>query len=99
MKLAPTWPQTEDVSSVGVRLRQDGEKAQVQDVLHRGRLQVLEHLRPSLAARVVVEQQLQSAVVVELPGPQEAQEKGIVQPGPEIGLFLQSRASKHDLSE
>lgn len=66
-------------------------------MFHRGRLQVPEHLGPSLTARVVVEQQLQRAVVVELPGPQEAQEKGIVQPGPEIGLLLQSQTSKREL--
>lgn len=99
MKLTPTWPQTEDVSSVGVRLWQDREKAQVQHVFHCGWLQVLEHLWPRLPARVVIEQQLQSTVVVKLPGPQEAQEKGIVQPGPEVGLFLQSRMKKHELSE
>lgn len=86
----PTWPQTEDVSSVGVRLRQDREKAQVQDVFHRGWLQVLEHLWPGLTTRVVIKQQLHGTVVVELPGPQEAQEEGVIQPRPEVGLFLRS---------
>lgn len=97
MKPTLTWPETEDVSSVGVRLWQDREEAQVQDVFHCGRLQVLEHLRPSLSACVVIEQQLQGTVIVKLPGPQEAQEEGVVQPGPEIGLFLQSRAKKYEL--
>lgn len=91
MKRTPTWPETEDVSSVGVWLWQDREKAQVQDVFHCGWLQVPEHLWPSLTACVVIEQELQGAVIVKLPGPQEAQEKGVVQSGPEIGLFLQSR--------
>lgn len=67
--MPPTWPQTEDVSSVGVWLWQDCQKAQVQDVFHCGRLQVLEHLWPSLTARMVVEQQLHGTVVVKLPGP------------------------------
>lgn len=94
MKQTPTWPETEDVSSVWVRPRQDGEKAQVQDVLHCGRLQVLEHLWPCFTTRVVVEQQLQGTVVVKLPGPQEAQEEGVIQPRPEIGLFLQSQGER-----
>lgn len=99
MKQTQTWPETEDVSAVGVWLRQDCEKAQVQDVFHCGWLQVLEHLRPSLTACVVVEQQLHGSVIVELPGPQEAQQKGVVQPGPEVGLFLQSGVKEYELSE
>lgn len=94
MKQKPTWPETEDVSSIGVRLWQDREEAQVQDVFHCGWLQVLEHLWPSLAACVVIEQQLQGTVVVKLPGPQEAQEEGVVQPGPEIWLFLERQVGK-----
>jgi len=72
IKLLPTWSEKEDVSPVGVGLGQNCEEAQVQDVFHRGWLQVLEDLWPSLAACVVVEQQLQSSVIVKLPGPQEA---------------------------
>lgn len=90
----PTWPQTEDVSAIGIRFRQDCEKAQVQDMFHCGWLQVLKHLRPCPSTCVIIEQQLQSAIVVELPGPQEAQEEGIIQSGPEIGLFLQSTEEK-----
>jgi len=71
-----------------VRVRQHREEAQVQDVLHRRGLEVLEDLGPGLAARLVVEEQLQGSIVIELPGPQEAQEEGIVQPRPQIGLFL-----------
>lgn len=84
----PTWPQAEDEPAVGIRARQDREEALVQDVLHRGRLQVLEDLRPGLVSGVVVEQQLQSAVVIKLPGPQEAQQEGVIQSGPETGLLL-----------
>lgn len=51
-------------------------------MLHRGGLEVLEDLWPGLAPRLVVEEQLQGPVVVELPGPQEAQEESIIQPGP-----------------
>lgn len=87
----PTWPETEDVSPVRVRPWQDCEKAFVQDVLHCGRLQVLENLWPGFATGVVVEEQLQSTVIVKLPGPQEAQQEGVVQPRPEIGLFLQRK--------
>lgn len=89
-----TWPETEDVSSVGVWLWQDREKAQVQHMFHCGWFQVLEHFWPSLTACVIIKQQLQGTVIVELPGPQEAQEKGVVQPRPEIWLFLQSRLTK-----
>lgn len=78
MDKTPTWTETEDVSSVGVGLRQDCEEAQVQDVFHCGWLQVLEHLRPGFTSRMVIEQQLQGPVVVELPGPQEAQEEGVI---------------------
>ena len=94
-KLTPTRPETQDVSPIRIRSRQHREKAQVQDMLDRGRLQVLEHLWPGFAACMVVEQQLQGPVVVELPGPQEAQEEGVVQPRPEIGLFLQSQVKKN----
>lgn len=57
-----------------------------------GWLQVLEHLWPSLATPVVIDQKLQGTVIVKLPGPQEAQKEGIIQPGPQIGLLLQSQA-------
>ena len=96
MEMQQTWTETEDVSSVGLGPGQHREEAQVQDVLHRGRLQVLEHLGPGFTTRVVIEQQLQRAVVVELPGPQEAEEEGVVQPGPEVRLFLQSQVSRKE---
>lgn len=91
MKQIPTWPETKDVSSIGIRLRQDCKKAFVQNVLHRGWLQVLEHLWPGFATCMVIEQQLQGTVVIKLPGPQETQEKGIIQPRSEIRLLLQSQ--------
>lgn len=94
IKQTTTWPETQDVSAVGVRSWQDCEKAFVQDVLHRGWLEVLEHLWPGFTTCVVIEQQLQGTIVVKLPGPQEAQEEGIVQPRSEIGLFLQSQGGK-----
>ena len=73
-----TWPKTQDVSSIGVRIRQDSEKPQVEHMFHGGRLKVLEHLWPSLPTCMVIEQQLHGAIVVKLPGPQEAQEECIV---------------------
>lgn len=94
MKLTPTWAQTEDVSSIGVRPWQHCEKAQVEDVFHCGWLQVLEHLWPSLTSCMVIEEQLQGTVIVELPSPQEAQQEGIIKSCPEIGLFLQSQEGK-----
>lgn len=94
MKPTPTWAQTEDVSSVGVRPWQHCEKAQVEDVFHCGWLQVLEHLWPSLTSCMVIEEQLQGTVIVELPSPQEAQQEGIIKSCPEIGLFLQRGKKK-----
>lgn len=63
-------------------------------MFHCGRLQVLEHLGPGFTACVVVEQQLQGTVIVKLPGPQEAQEEGVVQPGPEVRLLLHNDEEK-----
>lgn len=77
-KERPTWAETEDVPATGVWPRQDREKAQVQDVFDCGRLQVLEHLWPGPATRMVVKEELQRAVIVKLPGPQEAQEEGVI---------------------
>lgn len=85
---AATWPQTQDEPAVRIRVWQNREEAQVQNMFNCGRFQVLEHFWPSFAACVVVEQQLQSAVIIKLPGPQEAKKKGIIQPGPKVGLFL-----------
>lgn len=93
----PTWAKTEDVPAVGVWPRQDREKAQVQDVFDRGGLQVLEHLGPGPAARMVVQEQLQRTVVVKLPGPQEAQEEGVVQAGVQVGLLLMDIRRKSKL--
>lgn len=90
----PTGPEKEDVSPFGIRPRQDREETQVQNVFDRGWLQVLEDLRPGLTARVVVEQQLQGTVIVELPGPQEAQQEGVIQSGSEVGMFLVSQTEK-----
>lgn len=92
-----TWPEKQDVSSSGVWPGQDGEEAQVQHVSDGGRLQVLEHFGPGLSARVIIEQQLQGAVIVKLPGPQEAEEESIVQSGPEIGMFLRGGRKQKNL--
>lgn len=88
MKSIPTWSETKDVSSIGVWLWQDSKKALFQNMLHHGWLQVLKHLWPGFASSMVIEEQLQGTVIVELPGPQEAQEEGVVQPCSEIGLLL-----------
>lgn len=68
----PTWPQAEDESAVRIWVGQNCEETLVQNMFHCGWFQILEHLRPSLMSRVVIEQQLQSTVIIELPGPQES---------------------------
>lgn len=68
----PTWPQTEDESAIRIWVRQNCEETLVQNMFNCGRFQVFEHLWPSLMTCVVIEQQLQSTVIIKLPGPQEA---------------------------
>lgn len=89
-----TWTDADNVASLRVQAGQHSDKTRLQDRLYCRRLQVVEDLRPAPPTAVVVHQELERSVVIEFPGSEEPEQKGIVQAGPQGGVVFAHHVSE-----
>lgn len=76
------------MAAPGVGVGQHSEESGSEDIFQGRRPQVTEDFGPAPPAAVVVDQELQGAVVIKLAGSEETQQEGVIQIGAQVGVLL-----------